>query len=94
MLGALAHGVPLLLLPHAADQFENAHACSAAGVASVVRPDALTAENVRAEVTTLMAEPGYGAAVRVVRDEIASMLIAEEVAERLTNGVSATRLPS
>jgi hypothetical protein len=45
-------------------------------------------------VTTLMAEPGYGAAARTVRDEIASMPTAEEVADRLTNGVSATRLPS
>ena len=32
-LGALAHGLPMLLLPHGADQFENAQACAALGVA-------------------------------------------------------------
>ena len=53
-LGALAHGVPMLLLPTAADQFENALACRAAGVARVLLPDAVDAAAVRTEVDALL----------------------------------------
>ena len=61
-LGALAHGLPMLLLPHGADQFENAQACAALGVAKVLMPDALTAEAVASAVTALLAESGARAA--------------------------------
>jgi MGT family glycosyltransferase len=93
-LGALAHGVPLLFLPQAADQFANAEACLGAGAARVLRPDRLSVETVRAEVTTLLNDPSYGTAARAVAAEIASMPTPAEVAERLTNGASATRPPS
>jgi UDP:flavonoid glycosyltransferase YjiC (YdhE family) len=94
MLGALAHGLPLLLLPQAADQFENAEACRAAGVARVVRPDRLSAVAVRAELTTLLRDPSYAAAARTVGTEIGAMPSPDEVASTLTSAVSATRLPS
>lgn len=38
-LGALAHGLPLLLLPQSADQFYNASRAVPAGVALSLRPD-------------------------------------------------------
>ena len=47
-LGALAHGLPLVLVPQAADQFDNAARAVAAGAAIVLRPDEVTAESVRA----------------------------------------------
>jgi UDP:flavonoid glycosyltransferase YjiC (YdhE family) len=93
-LGALAHGVPLLFLPQAADQFANAEACRAADVARVVRPDRLSVQTVRAEITALLDDPSYATAARAVAAEIASMPAPAEVAERLTNGASATRPPS
>jgi UDP:flavonoid glycosyltransferase YjiC (YdhE family) len=89
--GALTHGLPLLLLPQAADQFTNAHACRAAGVGRVVRPDSLNAEVVRTEFLALLDDPDYRVAAGAMRDEIAAMPTADEVAQLLTDAVSATR---
>jgi UDP:flavonoid glycosyltransferase YjiC (YdhE family) len=89
--GALTHGLPLLLLPRAADQFTNARACKAAGVGRAVLPDGLTEEVVRSEFLALLREPSYRVAAAAVRDEIAAMPTAVDVAERLTDAVTATR---
>ena len=53
MLAALGAGLPLLLLPQGADQFDNAAACARAGVARVLTPDAVSPESVAAELTDL-----------------------------------------
>ena len=82
-LGALAHGLPMLLLPHGADQFENAQACAALGVAKVLMPDALTAEAVASAVTALLAESGARAAAGVIAQEIAAMPTPQEVVAAL-----------
>ena len=58
-LAALTEGVPLLLVPRGADQFENAERCEELGAARVVMPDELTGEAVRAEVVTLLEESSY-----------------------------------
>jgi UDP:flavonoid glycosyltransferase YjiC (YdhE family) len=46
MLGALAHGLPQLILPQGADQFMNASACQSAGAALALTPDEFSAEAV------------------------------------------------
>lgn len=38
-LAALAAGLPLVLVPQGADQFDNARACERAGAALVLTPD-------------------------------------------------------
>jgi UDP:flavonoid glycosyltransferase YjiC (YdhE family) len=62
MLGALAHGVPQVLLPHGAEQSLNAAACAGAGAAVVVAPERLTAEAVgarsRRPATSTWRRPG------------------------------------
>jgi UDP:flavonoid glycosyltransferase YjiC (YdhE family) len=83
-LGALAHGIPLLAVPHAADQFENAAAVAAAGAGRVVIPDDLTEDAIREAAVALLDDPSYGAAARGVAAEIASMPSAAEVAEQLS----------
>jgi MGT family glycosyltransferase len=93
-LGALAHGVPMLLLPAGADQFENAQACANAGVAFVLRPDALEPSAIRAAVTTLLADPTYREAAARIAAEIAELPTADDVAAALSDGVRATRPPS
>jgi UDP:flavonoid glycosyltransferase YjiC (YdhE family) len=93
-LGALAHGLPLLLLPQAADQFANAEACRIGGAARVLWPDRLSVDAVRTEVTALLDDPAYSNAARAVAAEIAAMPGPEEVAARLMNGASATHPPS
>ncbi|HEY5629471.1 MAG TPA: glycosyltransferase, partial [Candidatus Limnocylindrales bacterium] len=56
MLAALSHGVPLVVLPVAADQPENADRCAAAGVAIVLDPMARTAGHVQAAVSAVLAD--------------------------------------
>jgi len=82
-LGALAHGLPMLLLPNGADQFENAQACAALGVATVLMPDALTAEAVASAVTGLLSEPAPRSAAGAVAEEIAAMPTPQEVVAAL-----------
>jgi UDP:flavonoid glycosyltransferase YjiC (YdhE family) len=84
MLGALAHGVPMLAVPHAADQFENSAAAAAAGAARVVMPDELSESAIREAAHALLEDASYRSAARVVAAEIAAMPSAAEVAERLS----------
>ena len=55
-LAALAHGLPQLALPQAADQFLNAHAAASAGVAREIAPGEITAERVRAELQRVLGD--------------------------------------
>ncbi len=76
MLGALAHGVPQLLLPHGADQHLNAAACAHAGAAEVLAPEAITADAVREAFRRL--GDAHAAAARRLAGEIAAMPPARE----------------
>jgi UDP:flavonoid glycosyltransferase YjiC (YdhE family) len=59
MLAALCHGLPMLIVPIAADQPINAARCSELGVAKVLKPTELAPEAVRAAVRSLLTEPSY-----------------------------------
>jgi UDP:flavonoid glycosyltransferase YjiC (YdhE family) len=83
MLGALAHGVPLLAVPHAADQFENAAAVVTAGAARLVMPDELSESAVSDAANTLLDEPSYRDAARMIAAEIAAMPNAAQVAQQI-----------
>jgi UDP:flavonoid glycosyltransferase YjiC (YdhE family) len=82
-LGALAHGVPMLAVPHAADQFENAAAAAAAGAARVVMPDELSQSAVRDAANALLDDPSYRDAARTIAAEIAAMPDAAQVAQQI-----------
>jgi UDP:flavonoid glycosyltransferase YjiC (YdhE family) len=73
MLAALAAGVPMVMLPVAADQPENAERCVAAGAAVALPPDARGAHDVRAAAAAVLAETSLATAARGLRDEIAAM---------------------
>jgi len=70
VLGALAHGVPQLVLPQGADQFVNADLLEAADLAQVIEPHDLTADEVATAAKTALAE--RRPAVDAVRAEIAA----------------------
>jgi UDP:flavonoid glycosyltransferase YjiC (YdhE family) len=70
VLGALAHGVPQLILPQGADQFFNGDLLDAAGLAEVVEPTHLTAEEVATAAKVALAEHRPG--VDAVRAELAA----------------------
>lgn len=79
MLGALAQGVPLVLLPQGADQFDNAELCREAEAALVLPPDA-DAGSIRAALERVLGEPGFRARAESLAAEIAAMPSAGEVA--------------
>ena len=79
-LGALAHGLPLVLVPQAADQFDNAARAEAAGAAVVLRPGEVAAESVRAALGRVLGEPAFAEAARRIQLEIQEMATADEAA--------------
>lgn len=89
MLGALAHGLPALMLPQAADQFMNAAAAHAAGAALVLTPDEFSADAVAAAAQRLITDPGFAVAAGALRTEIDAMPSTADVLAVLTAQASA-----
>jgi UDP:flavonoid glycosyltransferase YjiC (YdhE family) len=79
MLAALAAGVPLIVLPIAADQPENADRCRDAGVGRILEAGERGADAVRSAATEVLGDPAYAAASARVRDEISAMPAPAEV---------------
>lgn len=73
VMGALAHGLPMVLLPMGADQPLNAQRCAALGVAHVLDPLQATSEQVRDAVAGTLADPTYRQAAQRLRDEISAL---------------------
>jgi UDP:flavonoid glycosyltransferase YjiC (YdhE family) len=73
ILPILAHGLPLLLLPQGANQFHNAEACVAAGVARRLLPGEVTPDAVRHEVRAMLDNPALREAARRIQAELAAM---------------------
>ncbi|AHH97716.1 glycosyltransferase [Kutzneria albida] len=86
VIGALAHGLPMVLVPMGADQPHNADRCADLGVGVVL--DALLASSaeVGAAVSAVLSEPGYRFAAERLRVEIDG-LPGVEHALRLLEGV-------
>lgn len=83
LFAALAHGIPNLCLPQAADQFQNADACVRAGAGFAFEPGEVTAQAVRAAVERLLAEPEPRAAAAELSREISEMPDPDEVAQTI-----------
>jgi UDP:flavonoid glycosyltransferase YjiC (YdhE family) len=73
MLGALAHGLPSVLLPMGADQPLNAARGEKLGVARALDAVTATPAGVRDAVSAVLAEPSYRRAAERLRDEIAAL---------------------
>lgn len=83
MLGALAHGVRLLVLPQGADQWNNAERVAAAGAGRLLLRDEVTLDAIRNGISTTLGEPTYRNAATRVRDEIWAMPSASEAINRI-----------
>ena len=84
MLAALTAGLPLVLVPQGADQFDNARACQRASAARALMPDEAAATAVRDAVRAVLADDSRErAAARELAVEIATMPPAAEVAKDL-----------
>lgn len=73
VLGALAHGVPLLVIPQGADQWSNADNVVSAGAGQRLLRDELSAEAVRECVSALLSEPRYRQAASSIEQQIRAM---------------------
>ena len=73
VIGALAHGLPMVLIPMGADQPQNAARAADLGVATVLDPLALTPALVADAVTTILADPSYRLAADRIRAEVATL---------------------
>ena len=82
MLGALAHGVPMLVLPQGADQWNNAERVAAAGAGRRLLRDEVTVDTIGDGITALLTEPSYRHAATKVQDEIRAMPSAGEAITR------------
>ena len=78
ILPILSYGLPLLVLPQSANQFHNADALVAAGVARRLLPSEVTPEAVGAEVRRLLDDPGFRGSGERLAAEIEAMPGPEE----------------
>ena len=69
-MAALAHGLPVVVVPVVADQPANAARCVALGLGRVVPPAELTPETAREAVLAVLGDPAYRVAAGRMRDEI------------------------
>jgi UDP:flavonoid glycosyltransferase YjiC (YdhE family) len=87
-LGALARGIPLVVLPQGADQPVQAAAVERVGAGIALAPGRPDPTRLRRAVRDVLSEPRYGRAAWAVRDEIAAMPDPAYVAERLAAEVA------
>ncbi len=73
VIGALAHGVPMVVLPMGADQPLNAARCEQLGVGIVLDAFRATPDSVADAVTTALDDPAYRVAAERIRDEVAEL---------------------
>ncbi|NUT51117.1 MAG: glycosyltransferase [Saccharothrix sp.] len=73
VMGALAHGLPTVLLPMGADQPHNAAQCVRLGVGEALDPVTATSRDVRELVARVLAEPGYRRAAERLRAEMVTL---------------------
>lgn len=83
LLGALAWGLPLLLLPQFADQFYNADRATMAGVALALRANEATGDAITRNLQRLLDEPSFTERALAVRAELAAMPEVDAVLERI-----------
>jgi UDP:flavonoid glycosyltransferase YjiC (YdhE family) len=73
VFGALANGVPLVVLPHMADQYRNAEAVEKTGCGMALRDDDRTPANIGAAVHAVLSFPQSTAAAAALKEEMSAM---------------------
>lgn len=87
VLAALAHGIPLLCLPRAADQFANAANVARVGAGTALVGADATPAALRTALERLVGEPGPRSVARTLATEIAGMPGDAEVASAVETWV-------
>jgi len=89
--GALAHGVPQVIIPQGADNYEHAAMCESAGTAVTLRPATLTPATLAASVRRVLSAEEFAVSSRRCAQELAAMPDATSVATALRSWVPAHR---
>jgi UDP:flavonoid glycosyltransferase YjiC (YdhE family) len=92
VMGALAHGLPQVLLPMGADQPHNAARCEQLGVARVLDALRATPAQIRDAASAVLADPAYRNAAQRLQQEIDELPSAAEAVARLEQ-LAAPRAP-
>jgi UDP:flavonoid glycosyltransferase YjiC (YdhE family) len=82
-LGALAFGVPLLVLPQGADQYTNAERVVAAGAGRQLLRDELSVDTVRDSVRAVLHDASYRRSAARIQAEIHDMPDARDALRRI-----------
>ncbi len=72
-MGALEHGLPMVLIPMGADQLLNTARCRELGVARVLDAVTATPETICDAVSTVLIDTSYREEAERFRDEIARL---------------------
>jgi UDP:flavonoid glycosyltransferase YjiC (YdhE family) len=98
VIGALAHGLPMVVLAMGADQSLNAGRCQALGVGIALDGARASPRSVGEAVTTILSDQSYRVAAEAIRDEIAALpgpaaavSLLEELVGHEPNGTLRTR---
>jgi MGT family glycosyltransferase len=83
VIGALAYGLPMVLLPMGADQPLNADRCVSLGVGVALDAFTATSDDVREAVEEALTVPSYRNAAQQLQDEINDLPGAASAAQRL-----------
>lgn len=89
--GALAHGLPQVVLPQGADNFRNAAMLEASGASLTVLPAAVAPTAIRTAVRAVLDDARFAAAADRLRAEIDAMPTPAAVASELRAIVAASR---
>jgi UDP:flavonoid glycosyltransferase YjiC (YdhE family) len=92
-LGALAFGLPLLIVPQGADHFYNADRVVAAGAAVQLMPDRLTADAARDAVRMLLHDDTIRDAAHRIKNEFDAMPEPQQAVETLEQLIARAPLP-
>jgi UDP:flavonoid glycosyltransferase YjiC (YdhE family) len=86
VIGALRHGIPLIVAPLGADQPVHARQCERLGAALVVNASPIDPGEVRAAAQTVLGDASYAAVARRIAEEIQTLpdlAATAEIIERL-----------
>ncbi|MDB5452262.1 MAG: hypothetical protein JWO33_840 [Caulobacteraceae bacterium] len=89
---ALAHRLPMLVIPHGRDQNDNAIRVTWRGAGLSLTPDA-SAEDIRAALARLLDEPAFAQAARALGDQVAAEIANSPVVEELETLAVSAREP-
>jgi UDP:flavonoid glycosyltransferase YjiC (YdhE family) len=83
MFGALAHGLPQIVLPQGADNFLNGENVERSGAGLSILPDSLEPDEVRRCVRAVLSGASFAANAEKLEKEVADMPSADEVSRDL-----------